>query len=174
MFKRKEKEIFPLFIAITFVSFGLLTFLHDPILHAIPACIFGWNVTEWNAGILTGQTSVTSINAKMWEVWLFYMTPPLILCSLALGSAIYKPSRLIAIPALVLFMLNLASLDPEITNSDSYNGLKTLLEGGFSITNAYLIHYGIFILSIIAFAIFLYINLENRPSDSIKRRDNVF
>lgn len=168
-----ENVMFPILLAITFISFGILTFLHDPFLHSIPAWIFGWQVENWNTGVLTGQTTVSTINATMWQLWWYYMLPSVTLCSVALLSAILKPSRIVAIPSLVLFMLNLASLDPTIIHSDSYNGLRVLLEHNYSVLGAYAIHYAFFIGSLGAFALFLYINLENKPSDSIKRRNSV-
>lgn len=171
-----SEEKFPrttllIMLAITYISFGVLTFLHDPVLHCIPALIFDWDIVSWETGILTGNVIVNTINATTWELWWYFMTPPITLCSFALLTTILYPSRFMAIPSLVLFLLNLGSLDFNIDGSDSNKALLALLNHGVDPLYAHLLHYGIFIGSIAIFGFFLFVMFEDSIKDAMFRRN---
>ena len=169
-----KQETLPLIMLLTFLSFATLTFLHDPILHALPALAFGWNVDSWVTGIMTGSTTVSATSdVTSIELWIFYMLPSLTLTTLSLFSVIIYPIRIVIIPALILFMLNIPSLNPFITGSDASMAVEVLIESGISTAGATLTHIIIFLLFIAIFAFFLYITIEDEPKDAERRTRSI-
>lgn len=158
---------------ILLLSFGTLTFLHDPILHLLVAKMFGWEVISWTADIMVGSTTaIIPESATVLQKWLFFMIPPISLCTLSVAIALFKPSRLYAIPTLIIFMFNLPSLVPSINGSDSMNAMMTLFIAGYEKLGI-IIHWGIFFATIMGLAIYLYVYLENDKNDSMKRSEEV-
>ena len=163
-------------ILIVIVSLLTLTSLHDPILHGTVAKINGWNMTDYETGIMTGYTNV-SMTQETFDsthpigVWLFFMLPPLLLFFGAFLIILLNPNKFIATIALILMFLNLASLSPEalLPTSDSSQAMAYLISTGTSPLLAGLIHWGIFALAIIALATFIYIMFENNQKDSERR-----
>lgn len=155
------------------MSFGTITFLHDPILHLLVAKMFGWEVFSWTADVITGSTTaIIPETASELQKWLFFMLPSIVLCTLATAIALFRPTRLYAIPTLIIFMFNFASFIPSINGSDSSNAMNILFNAGY-VKLAILLHWGIFLLTIFGFSIFLYIYLEDNKKDSMKRSDEV-
>lgn len=167
------RTTFLIMLAIVYISFGVLTFLHDPILHCIPALLFGWDIVSWETGILTGNVIVNTINATTWELWWYYMTPPLVLCTGALTMVILYPSRFTGIPSFILFMLNIASMDFNIGGSDSNKALLALLEHGVNPLPAHILHYALFIGVIFVFGTVFFVIFENNIKDAMYRRDKL-
>ena len=163
-------------IIIVFVSLLTLTTLHDPLLHGAVAKWNGWEITNYEHGIMTGYTNITMteeqfINTPPISVWTFFMLPPLLLFFGAFIIVIFEPHPIIATVALILMFLNLASLSPEILlpTSDSSQAMAYLISTGTSPLIAGIIHWGIFALAIIALATFIYIMFENNQKDSERR-----
>lgn len=170
------KQTLITFVIITFLSVFLLTGLHDPILHGAVAYVNGWDMTDFDKGILTGYTNVTMTaeqfeNTPPIQVWAFFMAPALILFFGAFAVVFFNPHRLVAIIALILMFLNLASLSPErlLPNSDASQALNYLVSIGVPVLHANILHWGIFFAAIIALATFAYIMFENDQKDSEKR-----
>lgn len=160
-------------VVLTLISMITLTFFHDPILHSFPALLFGWSVKAWHTGIMTGWTNVETVDPTTIELWIFYMLPAMILTSIALVCAFVKPIRKITVPASILFLLNMASLNPTIGGSDSYKALQVLIDGGMNPALANIIQYGIFILFIVGLGTFLFIVSEDDEPESQRRGDYV-
>lgn len=169
-----KQETFYVVILLTFLSFATLTFLHDPILHALPALIFGWNVDSWVTGIMVGSTTVSATNEiTSTELWIFYMLPSLTLTTLSLFSVMMYPIRMVIIPALVLFTFNIPSLNPFLVGSDASMAVEVLIESGIPTANATICHILIFLLFIAIFAFFLFITIEDEPEDAERRTRSI-
>ena len=161
---------FPIVLMITFLSFATLTFLHDPILHALPALAFGWNVESWVTGIMTGSTTVSATgDVTSIELWIFYMLPSIVLTLSSIIAVMIYPVRTIILPALVLFMFNLPSLNPFIAGSDAAAAVQVLIDSGISTASATMYHTLLFFTFLGLFSFFLYITMEDEPKDAERR-----
>ena len=163
-------------IILVIVSLLTLTSLHDPLLHGAVAKLNGWDVTDSETGIMTGYTNITITqetfdNTPTSQVWLFFMLPPLVLFFGAFIIVLFNPHRLVAVVALILMVLNLASLSPErlLGTSDASQAMAYLISIGISPILAELLHWGIFAAAIIALGTFIYIIFENNQKDSENR-----
>ena len=147
-------------VIVVLVSLLTLTTLHDPILHGAVAKLNDWEITDYDHGIMTGYTNVTISqetfdNTPPFQVWIFFMLPPLLLFFGAFTVIIFNPHRLVATVALILMFLNLASLSPEtlLPTSDSSQAMSYLISTGMSTLTASLLHWGIFALAVLCLGV---------------------
>ena len=164
------------FLILGILSILSFTALHDPLLHGFMAVVNGWTVIGWDKGILTGFTiaEVTVeqyANTPLWGKWFYYMLPPLVLLFIPPIIYFINPERIIAMFAVVLILLNIASLSPErlLEGSDSAQGLQVLLEEGVNPLIAVSLHWGIFILALVTFFTVLWVAFDNNKEDSEER-----
>jgi len=160
-------------VLVVLISILTLTFLHDPILHGAIAVLNGWNVTDYEKGILTGYTNVSMSpeqfeNTPIIQVWLFYMAPALILFFGAALIIIMEPNKVIGVIGIILMFINLASLSPErlLTYSDSSQAMYYLISVGVNSLHAMLLHWGIFALALLTLAMIFYTMIEDDQKDA--------
>ncbi len=174
--KIKENEYFSYYIIIILLVLSIGTALHDPFLHGLMAYLNGWSVESYSSSLFTGRTSViTPRDASTGSLWLFYMMPPMTLIALifivtyiALMSSIFE-DRLMLVIGTVLIGINITSLYPGVTGSDSDNALRVLIDRGTPEITAVLIQYFIFIMFFLLWCYYIYIAIENNPKDAKKR-----
>jgi hypothetical protein len=157
---------FFLFVLIFSSALLSLTIFHDPILHGAIAMLYGWQITDFNVGILNGYTSITTLTATTLQMWTFYMFPAVFLCSLSFILLYLHPNRLTFIFVLILFILNINSLNPYASGSDAYKASELLSK---ALLPAEAIHLSIFIFFVLLFAATAYVVVENNTNDANKR-----
>jgi len=171
-----NKLTYGVFLIIGILSLLSFTALHDPLLHGFMAVINGWTVIGFDKGIFTGFTiaEVTEeqyLATPLINKWFYYMLPPLVLFFIPPIIYFANPEKLIAMFAMVLMMLNFASLSPErlLEGSDSTQGMNLLIENGFDPLVALSLHWGILILAFLTFFTVLWVAIENNKKDSEER-----
>lgn len=166
-------ELLALLFVLTFIaSLGASTILHDPTLHYIPAYFFGWDLDSYSISLITGFTVINipeALQASALQLWVFFMFPSITLFVFAISISIYFMHRLAYVLSTSIIMLNFASFDFSISNSDANNALLTLTNSGMSETTAYAIHIILYASILISTALFFYIIFENNPKDSTSR-----
>ena len=175
-----RKLTYGIFLILGILSILSFTALHDPLLHGFMAVVNGWTVVGWDKGILTGFTiaEVTAeqyANTPLWGKWFYYMLPPLVLFFIPPIIYFIEPERIIALFAVVLILLNIASLSPErlLTGSDSAQGLPVLLEEGVNPLIAVSLHWSIFILALVTFFTVLWVGFDEDKEDAEERVENL-
>lgn len=143
-----------------------LTIFHDPLLHGLIALIYGWKITGFEVGILTGYTSIQTLTASTFQMWTFYMFPAIFLCLASFLLLYIHPDRIIFIVVLILFILNINSLNPYASGSDAFNASEVLNK---ALLPGELIHLTIFLLFVGLFATTCYIVIENNSKDAQAR-----
>lgn len=167
-------------IVIMLLSLALGTALHDPFLHGIVAHINGWTVESYSSNLFTGQTSTMApVNAPTNQVWVFYMFPAMfiivaifIVTYLALMTSTMD-DKFILVIGIVLVALNIPSLYPGITGSDSESAMRILIDRGMPDFSAVIIHYTIFLIFFVLWSMYLFIAVENNPKDAKKRLNSL-
>lgn len=162
-----------------FSTLTLGTFFHDPLLHGLIAWINGWQIGEYNSGLMTGQTTVIATaaqaaHASTFSFWLFFMFPAIAIYFMSFAAIIINPDRLIIVIGRILMALNLASLNPQIPGSDASNAITFLMTRGWTEFGAYAVHFIILGVMVILWGLFEYIGTENNPEDAKKRAANIF
>lgn len=165
-------------IFIIFISLAFGTFLHDPILHSIVAIANGWELSEYQSGLMTGETTVIATasqasGASTFSFWLYFMFPSLFIYILTMIITILKQDRLLRVAGVVLLSLNLPSLNPEISGSDSYNAVQFLVTRGWTELSAGALHYSILLGALVVYGLYLYIIIEDSNKDSRTRTQNI-
>ncbi len=169
---------FWLSIILVFLALLVGTSFHDPILHSVIIWINGWELGAWQTGLLTGNTEALIAVASMDNIptlslFIFYMFPASFIFVLVYLLTIRSTSRFILIIGLILLGLNISSLSPSITGSDASEALKLLILRSWNPITAYLFMYSIFVVALLAWAIFIYIAIENNPSDARRRMNYI-
>lgn len=174
MKQQSDTKYYILIILLLTLSIG--TALHDPLLHGLMAKINGWSVDSYSSNLFTGQTSaMVPRSATTESIWLFFMAPSIIIIIsifivtyIALISSTFD-DRFILLIGIILIGLNIPSLYPGITGSDSDSALKILIDRGTPEITAYLIHYTIFLVFFVLWSLYLFIAVENNAKDAKKR-----
>ncbi len=167
-------------IVIMLLSLALGTALHDPFLHGMVAHINGWTVESYSSNLFTGQTStIAPVNAPTNQIWVFYMFPAMfiiiatfIVTYLALMTSSID-DKFIMVIGIVLVALNMPSLYPGITGSDSDSAMRILTERGMPEFSAVIIHYAIFLIFFVLWSMYLFIAVENNTKDAKKRLNSL-
>ncbi len=170
----KKSDNFLLSVVLVFLALVIGTQIHDPLLHSIIIWINNWQLGDWQSGILTGSTealiSISSMNdIPTMNLWIFYMFPAITIFTLIYLLTMRSTSRFVLIAGTVIMALNIASFSPSITGSDANSALNLLILRGWSNLSAYLLMYGMFLFALILYGIYIYIAIENNPSDARKR-----
>jgi hypothetical protein len=150
-----DSSVYPMIVSIVILLMTTLTILHEMI-HSITGLLFGWNFVDMYIGIMTGYTVMDAYSNEPLKLWIYYIAPPLILCSTSIIAVMLYPKRLIGIWAIVILFLNIASFVPLIVSSDGQNALDVMLTSsnsliffdnpislGQSITNAFINLFGL-------------------------------
>lgn len=174
MKQQSDTKYYILIILLLTLSIG--TFLHDPLLHGLMARLNWWSVDSYSSNLFTGQTStLVPKSASTESIWLFFMMPSIVIIIsifivtyIALISSTFD-DRFILLIGVILIGLNITSLYPGVTGSDSDNALKVLIDRGIPEITAYLIHYAIFLVFFVLWSLYLFIAIENNPKDAKKR-----
>ena len=154
-------------ILIVFITLGIGTYFHDPILHTIPALLFGWNVPSSFSGFTTGSTNaLINPSATPLQLWIFYMLPSIAIYAVTLFLTLTHPTKLILISADILLLINLPSFDPLNKGSDSYNAMQYIT---LSSPIPFILHFLMFIIAGLILAIFLSIAIEDNVKDAKSR-----
>lgn len=178
--KQKMDSNDPIYWTIIIVMFGLSisTLIHDPILHGIAAKINGWSIDSFNSGGIFGMTGSTSViapaTAPWQQLWFYFMFPSLAIFVLTVIITFIKPEKSTMVGGIIVMSLNLPSLNPTITGSDAYNAVDMLVKHGFSEWYANIVHYLLFFLILVIWALYLYVVIENQPQDARKRVENIY
>ena len=168
-----KKVIHSTFLIIVILGIFSLTILHDPLLHGVIAKSYGWEVSDWEKGILSGFTNATVSTIEYEQtstakIWFYFMGPPLILFFIPFLLLLSNPNRYLAIVVILLMFLNFASLSPEamLPGSDSSQAMNVLMERGVSPLISMIIHWGIFIIAIVSLGTAFYVMFENDQRDA--------
>ncbi len=166
-------------IILVFLALLVGTSAHDPILHSVIIWINGWQLGEFNSGILTGSTEaligVSSMNEiSTISLLIFYMFPAVFIFLLVYILTIKSTSRFVLITGTILLGLNIASFSPSISGSDANSSLELLILREVPPISAYIFMYGIFIFALIVWAAYIYVAIENNPKDAKRRLNYVF
>lgn len=135
--KAKEgNDIILLIILVVYLGLYIGSATHDPILHGFIGLINGWELGEYESGLMTGQTTVMAtaaqaLNASIGSFWVYFMFPPLFIFGVILIASIIKPSKVVLVVGVVLQYLNLASVNPDIPASDASNAANFLITSGW-------------------------------------------
>lgn len=163
-----------LFILIMFIGLGLATYIHDPILHSIPAYLFGWSIESSQTHLTTGETTAVTNNASLMQVWVYFMFPSIVIIIFSMLITIFINNRLLYVFSSILIMMNFASFDPTLVGSDSNNAMEYLIQnGGLTTFAAYALHLAILLFMITVIALYWYVIFENNPKDATKRMGEV-
>ncbi len=167
MTRKENKSHFYLTIIIVLLAF-LGTRLHEG-LHYVIGYVNGWNPTS-TSGLLSGFTEVSmQTMPSAISLWTFYMLPPVVLYLLVMIVTIYHPDRFMRVIGIVIVGMNLPSFSLELSGSDSYNAMQVLITSSMNSLTANLIHWGIYLLAIAIYIIYIYIVIEDDNSDVLKR-----
>lgn len=175
---KENNDYIYLTILATFIVLSLGTFVHDPILHSAVALYNGWQIGDYNTGLMVGQTSAIAsafqaAHTTTFNFWLFFMFPAMFIFVATLIAVIIKPDRLVIVSGRILLALNLASLNPSIPGSDAYNAIQFLTTRGWTEFSAYAAHFLLLGIMVIIWGLFEYIGTENNPEDARKRAANI-
>ncbi|CAG0948591.1 MAG: hypothetical protein OIN86_12935 [Candidatus Methanoperedens sp.] len=166
-------------ILITFIALTLGTFVHDPLLHGFIAKLNGWQIGDYETGLMTGSTDAIisfseASKATTLSYWLFYMFPSIFIFFGVIILTLINPNRLILVAGIVMTFLNLSSLNPSIQGSDAFNSVQMLMTRGWTESSAYGLHYGIWGLFWILWVLYIYISIENNSKDTKNRIRNIY
>jgi len=175
---KENNDYIYLTIMTIFVVLFLGTFFHDPLLHSLIARINGWEISDYTSSLMTGQTTAIATvsqvtHASTFSFWLYYMFPALFIYIITLLVVIIKPERLIISGGFILLSTNLASLNPQIPGSDSFNAVQLLVTRGWSEAGAYALHFIMLGIAIVILGLYIYIGTENNPEDAKGRVKNI-
>lgn len=178
---KKSSDMQYYILAIMLITLSAGTMLHDPLLHGIMAKLNGWSIDSYSSNLFTGQTtSLVPKNATTSSIWWFFMMPAVfiiiatfIVTYIALVSSSFD-DRFVLVIGVILIGINITSLYPGVSGSDSDNALKTLIDKGTPEITAYLIHYAIFIVFFVLWSFYLFIAVENNSRDAKKRMVGLF
>lgn len=172
--KESGNDYIYLTIVMTYLTLAIGTFWHDPILHSLIAIFNGWELDGYKSGLMIGSTSaIANAASSTFSYWIFYMFPALVIFLLIIIVTIIRQDRILMVGGIILFSLNIPSLNPEITGSDAYNAVQLLVSRGWSEFSATTLHYIIFLLMLAVWGIYLYIVTENNPKDAMGRMKNI-
>ncbi len=157
---------------------ALGTFIHEAFLHGIIALINGWTLDSFTYNLMTGQTVATATAAQAartstFMFWLFFMFPGIIIYAVTFIIAIIKPERPITVAGIILLALNLASFNPQINGSDSYNAVQFLMTRGWAESRAYIFQFLLLGAAILILSLYLYVVIENNEKDARKRAESI-
>jgi len=163
-----------MFVLIMFLGLGVATYIHDPILHSVPAYLFGWDIESFSTQLTTGETTAVTQNASLMQVWIYFMFPSLAIIALSMLVTIFLNNRLLYVVSSILIMMNFASFDPTLIGSDSNKAMDYLIQnGGLTTFAAYVLHIAILLFIIVVIALYWYVIFENNPKDANKRMGEV-
>ncbi len=172
--KERSNDYIFLTVITVYTMLAIGTFFHDPILHQIPAVLFGWELGGYQNGIMIGSTTaIANAGASPLSLWIFYMFPAIAVFFTVVIVTILRQDRLVFVGGIILISLNIASLNPEIKGSDACNAAQMLITNGWSELWAYLLHFVIFILFLLLWGLYLYVVIESNPKDAVARARNI-
>ncbi len=165
-------------IILVLLTLAVGTGFHDPVLHSVVAYAFGWQIGEVHSGLLTGSTEALITASSMSDIstlslFIFYMFPATFIFTLVYLLTIRSTSRFFLIIGTLLIALNIASFSPSIKGSDANSALNLLILREYSPTASYFFMYGIFIMALIFYSIYIYIAIENDKKDARRRLNYV-
>lgn len=173
----KENDSYLILIILTvFLALAVGTRFHDPYLHGLIIYLNGWQIGDYTSGLTTGSTEAfysATKNISTLSVWIFYMFPAIFIYILVMFITFFKSDKIILISGIILTGLNLPSFDPSNKGSDSYEAVMFLLTRGLNEILVFALHWIIFILIIIIWALYLDIAVENDTRDARSRILNI-
>lgn len=164
---RNEKSNMYLTIILVLLAF-LGTYIHE-FLHRVIAFLNGWESSSIS-GLIVGSTDATVLaNTSPISLWVFYMFPSTIIYITIFLFTVFNPNRFVRAMGTVIIGLNLASLSPEVSGSDSSSAANILISSGYNAFTATAIHWIIYVIAITFFVAYVYIVTEDNNRDAIRR-----